>query len=411
MKKLAFFAILGLMMAACSKGDYAFPGDYKDGGGSYAADYASEMGGDYGEGGEAGEAGEEGEPEEPQGQAGVLTAGEWNDLDNWKFWGGLMTDTFKDYSFYWKMNTSKRIAVKLTDGTNPVQGAKVELLSAEGKALWTSVSDNAGTANLWADAFVEEGQTSVESCKLSINGTVMEGAPVVSDWSAEEAVSWNTYTVSATSVPKNADVAFIVDATGSMMDEIDFLKEDLLDILQKVAQAQTGKTIYTGTVFYRDKGDSYVTRVSEFTSKISETVNFVKKQSADGGGDLPEAVHTALEVSLTKLQWHGEGCPSLAFLILDAPAHKDHQGVIESLQKSVATYSAKGIKLIPVFCSSGDKTCEFMCREFAILTNGTYVFLTDDSGVGGEHVTPSVGDYQVEKLSDLILRLINKYLS
>lgn len=409
MKKLAFLAIIGLALASCSKGDY-YNGVIDEGGHYKGEDYDSEAamdgGGDYGESGETGETGEQ-----PVAEPGVITAGEWNDLDNWNFWGGLMTDTFKDYWFYWGMNTSNRFAVSVSDGENPVQGIKVELKDSEGKLLWTSVTDNTGKANLWADAFVKQGQTVIDKCTVTIGGQLMEGNPVVSDWSAEQPVVWNSYVVGAIPAPKLADIAFIVDATGSMGDEIDFLKQDLLDILDKVAQVQTDKKIYTGTVFYRDEGDTYLTRVSEFADKTSKTVDFVKGQEAAGGGDLPEAVHTALETALTKLQWHGEGCPSLAFLILDAPAHVDHNGVVKSLQKSIADFSAKGIKLIPVFCSSGDKTCEFMCRDFAILTGGTYVFLTNDSGVGGEHLTPSVGDYQVEKLRDLIIRLINKYLS
>ena len=45
----------------------------------------------------------------------------------------------------------------------------------------------------------------------------------------------------------------------------------------------------------------------------------------------------------------------------------------------------------------------------AITTNGTYVFITDDSGIGESHLQASVGDYQVELLNDLMVRLINKY--
>jgi hypothetical protein len=51
-----------------------------------------------------------------------------------------------------------------------------------------------------------------------------------------------------------------------------------------------------------------------------------------------------------------------------------------------------------------------MCRYFAILTGGTYVFLTDDSGVGAHHVISSVGEFQVEALNDLMVRLIAKYI-
>lgn len=38
-----------------------------------------------------------------------------------------------------------------------------------------------------------------------------------------------------------------------------------------------------------------------------------------------------------------------------------------------------------------------------------YVFLTDDSGIGNDHLEPTPSDYKVEKLNNLIVRLIEKY--
>ena len=48
-------------------------------------------------------------------------------------------------------------------------------------------------------------------------------------------------------------------------------------------------------------------------------------------------------------------------------------------------------------------------RYFAIATNGTYVFITNDSGIGNDHIEPTVGEYEVEFLNNLLVRLINKY--
>ena len=45
-------------------------------------------------------------------------------------------------------------------------------------------------------------------------------------------------------------------------------------------------------------------------------------------------------------------------------------------------------------------------RTFVLLTNGTYTFLTDDSGIGNSHIKPTIDSYEVEKLNDLLLRLI-----
>ena len=69
----------------------------------------------------------------------------------------------------------------------------------------------------------------------------------------------------------------------------------------------------------------------------------------------------------------------------------------------------QGIRLIPVAASGVDKDTEFMLRFFASSTGGTYVFLTDDSGVGNSHIAASVGDYEVEKLNELLIRLIEYY--
>lgn len=48
-------------------------------------------------------------------------------------------------------------------------------------------------------------------------------------------------------------------------------------------------------------------------------------------------------------------------------------------------------------------------RFMAISTNSTYVFITNHSGIGNDHLKPSIGQYEVEKLNDLIVRLIKKY--
>ncbi|GAL65661.1 expressed protein [Jejuia pallidilutea] len=48
-------------------------------------------------------------------------------------------------------------------------------------------------------------------------------------------------------------------------------------------------------------------------------------------------------------------------------------------------------------------------RNFAIATNGTYVFITNDSGIGNDHLEPTVGAYEVEFLNSLLVRLIDKY--
>ena len=347
----------------------------------------------------------------PGGQAGVLTAGEWNDLDHWDFWSGLMaSQDYGDMSAYWGMYTPRRVAVRVADASGKrLPGVRV-VLEQKQRAVWSTLTDNQGEANLWIDPF--HAQAGTDHLVLVVDGVPQASAPKLTPWNVQQKEAEVNFVILAKANPveKRADIAFIVDATGSMGDEIDFLKKDLVNILDRVKGGQGEIGLRTGAVFYRDEEDDYITKFSPFTEDYRKTIQYIAMQRASGGGDLPEAVHTALEAGLQNLAWNASARARIAFLVLDAPAHQDHQGVIESLQASVREYAKQGIKLIPVFCSSPSKECEFMCRFFAILTGGTYVFLTDDSGVGEDHVEASVGQFQVEPLNDLLVRLIAKYI-
>ena len=345
-----------------------------------------------------------------QGAAGKLTAGEWKDTDNWAFWGKLMREgEYTDKSAYWGFYTDNRVAVLVEDAAGkPVAGVKVALQRG-GKDLWQAVTDNAGRAELYAGLFQREEGADASVLRVSVAGVVQAEAPLLTGWQSEQGTVLNKYVTSVSAAPAEADIAFIVDATGSMGDEIAFLKEDLLDILGRASQSQSGVHFRTAALFYRDEGDEYLTRHSDFNADFSVTHQFVRAQQAGGGGDYPEAVHTALEEGLQRFSWRENARTRLAFLILDAPAHY-RADVVESLHKSVETCARLGIRIIPVAASGVDKDTEFMCRFFAAATGGTYVFLTNHSGIGGDHIAPTVGQYEVEYLNDLICRVIEAYI-
>lgn len=403
-----------MFLASCSKSD-----DSKEA----VTDYTEEKSNVYSGGGPTESLADEAMPGVPGGssgtgqggntQAGVVTAGEWSDLGNWTFWAGLMqSEDFSDKSSYWMCYTNNRVAVKVTDPSgNPLAGISVKLQrqTDDGiRTLWEALTDNHGLADCWAGLWQQE-NFAASALSISVDGQQMEGHPSLTSWEAPEQMTVNTYAVTPATAPDmQTDIAFVVDATGSMSDEIDFLKNDLTDIINQVKELRPDQTIRTAALFYRDEGDEYLTRHSDFTADVTTTKDFVENQQADGGGDYPEAVHTALEKMLTDLSWNGKARTRLAFMLLDAPAHHETD-IIASLQESVARCARLGIRLIPVAASGVDKNTEFMLRFFSIATGGTYVFLTNDSGVGLDHIAASVGDYEVEQLNRLLIRLIKQY--
>ena len=344
--------------------------------------------------------------------AGVVTAGEWNDLENWGFWNNLMSGQnegkFYEYLNYWSLYTGDRFAVTVVDDAgNPVCGAKVELFVDEAdKSEWTAISDNQGSAELWFNIHTSIDIAIERTFTAAVNG-VKWNEPLRPTYNFAEEVNMNTLVAESVTTSKSADIAFIVDATGSMYDEIDFLKDDLLNIIER-ASSGSSVALRTGALFYRDEGDDYVTRIEDFNKDPETTLKFIKDQNASGGGDYPEAVHTALEKALQEMSWEEDNYSRLAFLLLDAPPHHQ-QDVISSLQKSIEAYAANGIKIIPIAASGVDKNTEFILRLMAIFTDGTYTFITNHSGVGGDHIEPTIGGYQVEQLNDLIVRLIKEY--
>ena len=342
--------------------------------------------------------------------SGLLTAGEWNDLDNWKFWSGLLNENkYYDKTSYWKFYPKNLVAVQVVDGNNTaIANVPVELLK-DGTVLFSTKTDNAGFAYCWQSLFANDnGEIVAEDYSLNVNGaSYIE--PLKFTMQGDEQLNVNVVvSADAKQAAAKADIAFIVDATGSMTDEIRFLISDLNYIIDH-ASSGNNIALRTAALFYRDLQDEYITRYDDFSDNVSTTQEFVAKQKAGGGGDYPEAVDYALEAALQKLSWNESARARIAFLILDAPAHhKDN--VIESLQKSIALFAQNGIKIIPVAASGVDKDTEFMLRFFELATGGTYVFLTNDSGIGNKHIEASVGDYEVEKLADLMVRLIKKYV-
>ena len=380
MKKLYFLSfIAALLLSACARPDDGMHDDYS----MHSKESKGSQGG-------------------IQPQGGLVTAGEWNDLDNWAFYQKtLMKEPFKGFPDDWQMYTNHRIAVAITAKNKPAANASVTLFRND-TPIWTAKTDNLGRAELWVGAFQKEKELNTALLRLKVNEQWVSTATI-----SETQVNRIALDETLPSPTNQVQIAFMVDATGSMGDELEFLKMDLKKVINEVQKTNTQLKISTATVFYRDEGDEYVVKHSPFTEDINQTTEFISQQRADGGGDFPEAVDKAL-VQLNQLQWQPEARTRIAFLVLDAPPH-NKPAVISSIQYSVKTAAASGIKLIPVVASGIDKTTEFLMRFIAMYTNGTYVFITDHSGIGNKHLEPSVGEYQVEKLSDLMVHLIKKY--
>lgn len=210
------------------------------------------------------------------------------------------------------------------------------------------------------------------------------------------------------------DMVFLIDATGSMADEIGKLKATLHTIAGEVARLPAKPDLCFGLVAYRDKGDAYLTRSYDFTNDLNAFQGVLNQLQASGGGDYPEAMNEALHETVHSLSWRGNGTTRMVFLLADAPPHLDYGG--PQYDDDMVAALGKGIKIFSVGASGLDKQGEYIQRQIAQYTGGKFVFLTYDqarnpaSGPGRETVH-DVQNYGVDTLDRLIVRLVREDLA
>lgn len=335
-------------------------------------------------------------------EAGQLTAGEWNDLSNWNDWVDLTDDgVYTEMLDYWELPMGDRISVLVTNEQSiPLANCEVSLLTKRNEVVWQSKTDNNGKVELWQKPKTDKG------VKLEVTHENDSYMFTLSDGSKKRD---RTIILPVECAFQSVmDIMFVVDATSSMSDEIAYLKAELSDVIRQVSlEAEDEMEINVGAVFYKDKWDDYLTAVSDLSPDLSKTLEFIDEQSIGGGADFPEAMEMGLEKALAQ-EWNEASINRIIFLVLDAPPHHNKE-VLAKLKLQVQEAAAQGIKLIPITASGIDRETEYLMKQMAMMTNGTYVFLTDDSGIGGSHLTHAIPDYDVEKLNELLVRLLIGY--
>lgn len=214
--------------------------------------------------------------------------------------------------------------------------------------------------------------------------------------------------------PARLDLVFLVDATGSMGDEIDKLKRSMRAVADQIAQLPTKPDLCFGLVAHRDRGDAFFVRGADLTNDLGAFQRVLEGLQAGGGGDYPEALNEALHTAVHRISWRGEGTARMVVLVADAPPHLDYAG--PQYDQDLRAAQARGIKVSSVGASGLDPQGEYILRQLAQFTGGRFVFLTygqatrPTSGPGRETVH-DVRNYSVETLDRLLVRLVSEEMA
>jgi hypothetical protein len=202
-----------------------------------------------------------------------------------------------------------------------------------------------------------------------------------------------------------------------MSDELNRIQETIDSIAQRIDAFEPRPTLRLGLVAYRDVGDDYVTRDYNFTEDVAAFRDVLATFEADGGGDTPEALEAGLHQSIHNVQWSDNGV-RLIFLVADAgPQLHRHQDYtyLSDAQQAVA----QGIKIYPIAASNTEPNAEYVFRQLAQQTMGSFIFLTYQAGESGgapgerrdDLEAGTESQYTVERLDDLIVQVVQRELA
>jgi hypothetical protein len=127
-----------------------------------------------------------------------------------------------------------------------------------------------------------------------------------------------------------------------------------------------------GLIAYRDKGDAYVTRITDLSDDIDTVYGQLQGFRAEGGGDEPESVNQALDEAVNKVSWSkSRDVLKIIFLVGDSPPHMDYQDDVK-YQAVCQAAAKKDLIINTVQCGGNTRTTPFW-KEIAQLAEGSYI--------------------------------------
>jgi hypothetical protein len=341
--------------------------------------------------------------------AGILTAGSFDDNlfpDPYRLFVKRLGQANQYVGDLPGQFLGHRLVVAVTDRAGkPVGNARVTVASAAGGPAVRLRTRTDGTA-----VFLSSWDRVASDADYVVTAAAPGGPASATQKVPRRAGRWQvTLSDAQTTLPTRLDLVLVLDTTGSMGDELEYLKAEIRSIAAAVHRRFPGVDQRYGLVVYRDEGmgDEYVTRTFPLTGSLDEFRRHLSAQGAAGGGDYPEAMHRGLEEAV-QLSWRDGNTARVLFLVADAPPHTQFA---DRTMKAVDTLRKKGVVIYPVAASGTDDACEFIMRTAALLTGGQYLFLTNDSGVGDSHGEPHIPYYHVERLDRLMVRMIASELA
>jgi Mg-chelatase subunit ChlD len=331
-----------------------------------------------------------------------VKTGEWDDNANFREFSRWLQKENKTSTA--KLDLSVRRFVVVRDAAGkPVPSCPVTVSDGK-KASVTITTTSTGRALLFprAEGLRSDALVATANCQETSVTASFQAKP------GDGVVDLVLPKARALPAAQTIDIAFVLDTTGSMSEEINALRGTLENVAASLGTI--GVKPRVALVEYKDRGDAYVTRMHQMTTDVAGLQGRIAALSASGGGDTPEHVNEALRVAVRNLKWKPESIARLVFLIGDAPPHLDY-AQDEGYEGAMKEAAHGGLQIFGIAASGMDDLGQVVFRQLAQYTGGTHMFVLrggagPQSTGGGDPKTSCGGtraDYSSGNLDALIL--------
>ena len=341
--------------------------------------------------------------------ASPIRAGEWDDNANYREFQRYIGQT--GVSIHAVDVRARRFLVVRDVAGKAVPRCPVTV-SDDAQHAVTLTTTASGRAILFPHA---EGLTGK---KFTANARCVEGSastPVALDDDGDGTVEMRLASARRNDA-RTIDLAFVLDTTGSMSEEIASVKSTIQKVAKTLQSSQLQVRI--GMVEYKDRSDPFVTKTYPFTNDLQAFAKKISGLEAGGGGDTPEDMNAGVHAALTELEWSAQAVAKMAFVIADAPPHLDYPNDPD-YALAMKTASHKGIQLFTVAASGMDALGQVVMRQMAQYTGATNMFVlrggAGPQSMGGGDPLSSCGGTQEQyasgNLDGLIVSKIKRELA
>jgi hypothetical protein len=340
--------------------------------------------------------------------AANVRAGEWDDNANYRDYVRWLQETPRGIA---RLDVSNRQFLVVEDAAGkPVPNCQIAITG--GQRTVSLVTTASGRALLFPRAMGLGGGVLAASASC---GQAAVQAAIRTD-RIDGVTELKLATERVLPARRTVDLAFVLDTTGSMGEEIDAVKSTIRTVAARLGTDQTDVRI--GLVAYKDRGDAEVTHVYPFSSDLAAFSRSVARIQADGGGDYPEDMQAGLSLAIDQLAWRSDATARLVVVIADAPPHLDYQDE-RDYADAARRAAGRGIKMFTVAASGMDATGQVVMRQMAQFTGASNLFVlrggAGPQSVGGGDPQSSCGgsheQYASGNLDQLIVAKVKRELA